>query len=211
MSDEKGQDRAARIGLSRPSGGGRLELKKPVETGMVRQSFSHGRSKAVAVEVKKTRAPVAPTRNFATPSTHAPAAPAGDARPAAPPPRPAVPRARASTADRGQDRAGPGTGTRAGARTRAGCGRPGGRGADRAGFASGCHRACGRTGSAAAARPEHDRAAPATTWPQHDGAPPAAGPEHDCPPATALDRAVASRVACRRTGAAWPRAARRPC
>ena len=90
MSDEKGQDRAARIGLSRPSGGGRLELKKPVETGMVRQSFSHGRSKAVAVEVKKTRAPVAPTRTFATPSTHAPAAPAGDARPAAPPPRPAV-------------------------------------------------------------------------------------------------------------------------
>ena len=77
MSDEKGQDRTARIGLSRPSGGGRLELKKTVETGMVRQSFSHGRSKAVAVEVKKTRAPVAPTRTFATPSTHAPAAPAG--------------------------------------------------------------------------------------------------------------------------------------
>ena len=52
MSDEKGQDRAARIGLSRPSGGSRLELKKTVETGMVRQSFSHGRSKSVAVEVK---------------------------------------------------------------------------------------------------------------------------------------------------------------
>ena len=34
---------------------GRLELKKTVETGQVRQSFSHGRSKAVTVEVKKKR------------------------------------------------------------------------------------------------------------------------------------------------------------
>ena len=38
--------------LSRP---GRLELKKTVETGQVRQSFSHGRTKAVTVEVKRTR------------------------------------------------------------------------------------------------------------------------------------------------------------
>ena len=92
MSDEKGQDRAARIGLSRPAGGGRLELKKPVETGMVRQSFSHGRSKSVAVEVKKTRSPVAPTRSFAPAptATPSPAAPVGDARPAALQPRPAV-------------------------------------------------------------------------------------------------------------------------
>ena len=36
--------------LRRP---GRLELKKTVETGQVRQSFSHGRTKAVTVEVKK--------------------------------------------------------------------------------------------------------------------------------------------------------------
>jgi translation initiation factor IF-2 len=34
---------------------GRLELKKTVETGQVRQSFSHGRTKAVTVEVKKKR------------------------------------------------------------------------------------------------------------------------------------------------------------
>ena len=55
MSDGKGQqDRTARIGLSRPSSG-RLDVKKPGETSTVRQSFSHGRSKAVAVEVKKTR------------------------------------------------------------------------------------------------------------------------------------------------------------
>ena len=40
------------LGLSRP---GRLELKKTVESGEVRQSFSHGRSKAVQVEKKKKR------------------------------------------------------------------------------------------------------------------------------------------------------------
>ena len=34
---------------------GRLELKKTVESGQVRQSFSHGRSKAVMVEVKRKR------------------------------------------------------------------------------------------------------------------------------------------------------------
>jgi len=38
--------------LSRP---GRLELKKTVDAGQVRQSFSHGRSKTVAVEVKRRR------------------------------------------------------------------------------------------------------------------------------------------------------------
>ena len=38
--------------LSRP---GKLELKKTVEKGVVQQSFSHGRSKSVQVEVKRTR------------------------------------------------------------------------------------------------------------------------------------------------------------
>ncbi len=38
--------------LTRP---GRLELKKTVETGQIRQSFSHGRSKTVTVEVKRKR------------------------------------------------------------------------------------------------------------------------------------------------------------
>ncbi|MDA0675467.1 MAG: translation initiation factor IF-2 associated domain-containing protein, partial [Proteobacteria bacterium] len=38
--------------LSRP---GRLELTKTVDSGQVRQSFSHGRSKMVAVEVKRKR------------------------------------------------------------------------------------------------------------------------------------------------------------
>ena len=41
-----------KLTLRRP---GRLELKKTVESGQVRQSFSHGRSKAVTVEVKKKR------------------------------------------------------------------------------------------------------------------------------------------------------------
>jgi len=41
-----------KLSLSSP---GRLELKRPVETGQVRQSFSHGRSKPVMVEVRKKR------------------------------------------------------------------------------------------------------------------------------------------------------------
>ncbi|MGF1561835.1 MAG: translation initiation factor IF-2 [Geminicoccaceae bacterium] len=50
MSDSKTQDRNAKISLSRPQG--KVEMKSGGE-GTVRQSFSHGRSKAVAVEVKK--------------------------------------------------------------------------------------------------------------------------------------------------------------
>ena len=46
-SDEKKQEE-----LSRPR---KLELKKTVETGQVRQSFAHGRSKMVTVEVRKKR------------------------------------------------------------------------------------------------------------------------------------------------------------
>jgi len=48
-SKEKGSQP---LKLNRP---GRLELKKTVESGQVRQSFSHGRSKAVLVEVKRKR------------------------------------------------------------------------------------------------------------------------------------------------------------
>jgi translation initiation factor IF-2 len=61
MTDTKEQERNQRISLGRPAG--RLELNKTVDSGIVRQSFSHGRSKSVAVEVKKKRsikpAPVA--------------------------------------------------------------------------------------------------------------------------------------------------------
>ena len=41
-----------KLGLSSP---GKLELRKTIEGGTVRQSFSHGRVKSVTVEVKKVR------------------------------------------------------------------------------------------------------------------------------------------------------------
>jgi translation initiation factor IF-2 len=60
-----------------------LHLKqRPSEHGMVRQSFSHGRSKVVVVEKVKRRGP-----GHAEAKAHAPAAPAAPA-PAAPPPPP---------------------------------------------------------------------------------------------------------------------------
>jgi translation initiation factor IF-2 len=53
MTESREADRNKKpLGLSRP---GRLELKKTVETGQVRQSFPHGRSKSVTVEVKRKR------------------------------------------------------------------------------------------------------------------------------------------------------------
>jgi len=53
MSDtEEPKDKKKSLSLS---GGTRLELKKTVSSGQVRQSFSHGRSKAVTVEVRKKR------------------------------------------------------------------------------------------------------------------------------------------------------------
>jgi len=48
----KTDDKDEKQELSRPK---KLELKKTVETGQVRQSFSHGRSKMVQVEVRKKR------------------------------------------------------------------------------------------------------------------------------------------------------------
>ena len=52
MAETKQEGTKKPLTLNRP---GRLELKKTVETGQVRQSFSHGRTKAVTVEVKKKR------------------------------------------------------------------------------------------------------------------------------------------------------------
>ncbi|MFN9096816.1 MAG: translation initiation factor IF-2 [Alphaproteobacteria bacterium] len=109
MSDQNEQDAGkSRLSL-RP--GGRLELGKTVDAGSVRQSFSHGRSKTVQVEVVKKRAvapsPVrpgigvpgaralgpAPAAPAAAPTSapvaKAPAAPAP--LPAAPPPAPPAP------------------------------------------------------------------------------------------------------------------------
>jgi len=51
MTDKQG-DSGSKLSLSKP---GKLELKKTVDGGQVKQSFSHGRSKSVAVEVRKKR------------------------------------------------------------------------------------------------------------------------------------------------------------
>src|SRR3954452_14240581 len=62
--------------------GGTLGLRRPVETGQVRQSFSHGRSKAVTVEVRKKRVVAPGTPEPGRPEP--PAAPAARAQPSAP-------------------------------------------------------------------------------------------------------------------------------
>src|SRR6476620_8487076 len=71
-----------------------LGLKRTVETGKVKQSFSHGRSNTVVVEVKKRRilGPGAPQEAAPAPVQEAPkpAAPAPVARPPQPAPRPAA-------------------------------------------------------------------------------------------------------------------------
>ena len=50
MTEEKDKDTKKPLGLKK-----KLELKKSVETGKIKQSFSHGRSKSVTVEVKRKR------------------------------------------------------------------------------------------------------------------------------------------------------------
>ena len=52
MTDTEEKEPKKKLSLVRP---GKLELKKTVEGGQVRQSFSHGRSKVVTVEVRKKR------------------------------------------------------------------------------------------------------------------------------------------------------------
>ncbi len=52
MTDKKTTDGKKTLSLARP---GKLELNKTVEAGEVKQSFSHGRSKSVTVEVRKKR------------------------------------------------------------------------------------------------------------------------------------------------------------
>jgi translation initiation factor IF-2 len=52
MTDGKGNDEGDQERLDRPR---KLELKKTVDVGQVRQSFAHGRSKLVRVEVRKKR------------------------------------------------------------------------------------------------------------------------------------------------------------
>jgi len=71
-----------------------LSLKRPVEQGVVRQSFSHGRSKAVVVETVKRRPAVGPgAAKDEKPAPQQAAAPAVAPKPAAPAaaPKPAAP------------------------------------------------------------------------------------------------------------------------
>jgi len=80
MSDGKDQESAQDQGKGRLSlrPASRLELGRTVSAGSVKQEFSHGRTKTVQVEVRKTRAPAAvPGRPVAAP----PAAPHGGATP----------------------------------------------------------------------------------------------------------------------------------
>ena len=98
MSESNDQDGGkGRLSL-RPAG--RLELGRTEAAGSVRQSFSHGRSKVVQVEVRKTRAPVA--RNPSAAAGAPPPPPAGMAppprAPAQPPGRPPAGAGRALTA-----------------------------------------------------------------------------------------------------------------
>jgi len=79
MSDTNDQDAAkGRLSL-RPAG--RLELGRTVDAGSVRQSFSHGRSKVVQVEVRKKRATLTPP----LPVTATPIAPVVPGAPPKPP------------------------------------------------------------------------------------------------------------------------------
>src|SRR5215472_13591592 len=79
MSESNDQENTGKGRLSlRPQS--RLEVGRTVDAGSVRQSFSHGRSKVVQVEVRKKRtagpAPAAGTPGAAAPAAGTAAAPA---------------------------------------------------------------------------------------------------------------------------------------
>ena len=97
MSESNDQDGGkGRLSL-RPAG--RLELGRTVDAGSVRQSFSHGRSKVVQVEVRKKRSPISPASAAAGAPTPTPAGTGGpQARGPAPAGRPAPGVGRALTA-----------------------------------------------------------------------------------------------------------------
>ena len=93
MSEGNDQDAAkGRLSL-RPAG--RMEVGRTVDAGSVRQSFSHGRSKVVQVEVRKKRAGAAPAAPL--PSAAA-GAPIGQSKAPAPAGRPPAGAGRALTA-----------------------------------------------------------------------------------------------------------------
>jgi translation initiation factor IF-2 len=96
MSESNDQDGGkGRLSL-RPAG--RLELGRTVDAGSVRQSFSHGRSKVVQVEVRKKRAPLPNPSAAAGAPPPPPAGAAPAPRPSVTPGRPAPGAGRALTA-----------------------------------------------------------------------------------------------------------------
>jgi len=84
MADKGDDKRPLSLG-GRP--GGKVEARKPIETGSVRQSFPHGRSKTVQVEVRKKRA--GPGSGPSLSEVQAKPAPAKSAKPAPAAPAPA--------------------------------------------------------------------------------------------------------------------------
>jgi translation initiation factor IF-2 len=101
MSEGNDQD-AGKTRLSlRPAG--RLELGRTVDAGSVKQSFSHGRTKTVQVEVRKKRVPGlmpgAPSPSAPTPASATPATPPSAPRAPAPAGRPPIGAGRALTAN----------------------------------------------------------------------------------------------------------------
>jgi len=79
---EKNEEKESKLTLRKP---GRLELKKTVDAGQVSQSFSHGRTKKVAVEVKRKRTfERSAAGKMTAVSPHAAAEPEAKAAPAVP-------------------------------------------------------------------------------------------------------------------------------
>ncbi|QGM96615.1 translation initiation factor IF-2 [Methylocystis parvus] len=87
MSESENSDKTLTVAPSKTL---HLKQRPAGEQGMVRQSFSHGRSKVVVVEKVKRRAPG--HAEPAKPAAAAPAAPPPAAAPSAPPPRAEQPR-----------------------------------------------------------------------------------------------------------------------
>src|SRR5437867_3859166 len=98
-NEQEANEQEQKRPLTLRSGGGTLGLRRPVETGQVRQSFSHGRSKAVTVEVRKKR--VITPGAAPEPSRAEPAAPVvARLQPAAPAPETAEPTRRPAAVPR---------------------------------------------------------------------------------------------------------------
>src|ERR1700704_940483 len=87
MNDTKNPGDTLSVALAKT-----LTLKRPVEAGIVRQSFSHGRSKTVVVEKVKRRLIAQGEGNF-----RAPPPPAAGSRPQPAPARPQAPPQRTSS------------------------------------------------------------------------------------------------------------------